>query len=290
MIHIFFVPGMFGTTIEYVLRNYTKEYEKINISILSDGSMHSFAKEYHPRNIDEINSNIHLNSKSIATPIYPFKNQHLDDILKIYQIESSDRCVLLHALNVESAELNLLFQYHKIADGLKVKLGLDIFCGNNNHNITSWNKSYSSWKDMQPWELREWFSIFYTDWVQEWVNSPTFVPSNWKIVSNIDVVNFPLDSFRQIIDFCGLTEDCGLENFSIKWKAAQQYIIDEFDLLDQIVYHTIAQEKFNWTAINIIAESIVQQRLRSKGYEIMCDGLNTFPTSSQDLYKLLIKV
>ena len=57
MIHVFFVPGMFGSTIEHIIRNYSNEYAEIlqkeptnlhdwhHTQILSDGSMHGFQKE-----------------------------------------------------------------------------------------------------------------------------------------------------------------------------------------------------------------------------------------------------
>jgi hypothetical protein len=289
MIHVFFVPGMFGSTIEYVLRNYTKEYPKNYTKILADGSMHSYFKEHHPLNLVDLDFS-NLTSNSIVTPIYPFKQMHLEDIIRNYSFAPTDSRILVHAEDLAAAELNCLFQYHKIAFGAKHNLGLQTFCGNNTHNVTSWNKSYTSWKEMQHWELREWFSIFYPQWTQEWVDSPTMVPSNWKVFSNAEVLNGSLEVFRQIINFCNLTEDNGLMAFATTWRQAQQYVIDELDLLNQIVDTTLTQFEFNWCPVNIIAEAIVQQKLRSKGYEIMCDGLNTFPTSSEDLYKLLIKV
>jgi hypothetical protein len=289
MIHVFFVPGMFGTTIEYLIRNYTKEYIKNNTGILPDGSMHSFLKECHPANLTELNYS-KIKKSSIITITYPFTHIHLADILKDYPFDLNDNCILVHADNFESAELNCLFQYHKIAVGTQSRAGLKIFCGNNEHNITAWNKSYTSWQDMQRWELREWFSIFYPSWIQEWISSPALVPDTWKIFSNTEFLTTPEEVFRQIINFCNLTEDSGLIDFTNKWRAAQQYIIDEFILLDQIVKNTLTQQEFSWYPINIIAESIIQQRLRSNGYEIMCDGLNEFPTSSCHLYKMLIKI
>jgi hypothetical protein len=67
----------------------------------------------------------------------------------------------------------------------------------------------------------------------------------------------------------------------------QQYIVDEFTLLDDICNNTINNIAFSWNPINIIAESIVQQRLRALGFEIQCDGLNNFPVDSKTLYNLL---
>jgi hypothetical protein len=288
MIHIFFVPGMFGSTVEYVLKNYTKEYEKIDGSILSDGSMHSFKKECHVWQANDLVP-VHQqpDSDSINTIIYPFKTQHLHQILEYYQPRSNDQCLLVHAQDLRSAELNCLFQYHKVAYGVASKLGLDIFYNSNQHNVKSWNQSYTSWQDMQLWELREWFSIFYPEWVNEWIHSTNLVNSDWKIISNLEILNDTENVLRQIINFCNLTEDRGLDNFVQEWRHRQQYIVDEYQLLDQIVNHTTTHQSLNWKPINIVAESIVQQRLRAVGYEIRCDGLNVFPTDSKTLYNLL---
>lgn len=294
MIHVFFVPGMFGTTIEYVLRNFTNEYQACTAEICSDGSMHWFKKEYHPRLATHIELVSDLNSSSITTPIYPFLDLHLPDIFNMYQQHipayKADPCVLLHASSLRGAELNMLFQYYKIAIGHHVHLGLDIFCGDNAHNIVNWNPSYTHWSEMKPWELREWFSLFYAQWVQEWIVSQQQVDSTFLKVDHIDVLDNFVPTISKIIKYCGLTETDGVEEFSKLWRGKQQYIVDEFELLDAIVTHSINNHQFSWSPINVIAEAIVQQRLRALGYEIRCDGLNTFPTDSETLYNLLEKV
>jgi hypothetical protein len=288
MIHVFFVPGMFGTTVEYVLRNYTKEYEKVSGYIRSDGSMHSFFKEHHVFQKDHLlQKNLKLRSDSITTPMYPFNDLRLEEILKKFPLNDS-RCILIHSNDLKCSELNLLFQYYKIANGAKLKLGLGLFFnGIDNNSAKNWNKLYRSWGDMHRWEQREWFSIFYPDYVNDWINSPLFVDETWKVISNIEFLDNTLDTFREIIKFCNLTEDYGLLEFATEWRDSQQYIMNEFNLLDSIINKTLLQKNFNWCSLNIISESIIQQRLRSLGYEIRCNGLNTFPTDSKTLYNLL---
>jgi hypothetical protein len=291
MINIFFVPGMFGSSLEFVLRSYTNEYVPIDASIDSDGSMHSFKKEFHLLSIDEINQYRAAQfNNSITTPIYPFKNAHLDEILKSYDLDKPGTYnLLIYADSTESAELNLLFQYYKIAAGSKNQQGLGIFCGNNIHNITQWNKDYLHWSQMKPWELREWFSLFYVQWVQEWIDSYDQVPDTFLKIKNTDFLFNTKNMCLQIMDFCKLTLSKNLDSFINNWRTKQQYIIDEFKLLDQIVDYTITNQKFVWQPISIISEAIVQQRLRSAGYEIKCDGLDTFPVDSKTLYSLLEK-
>ena len=142
---------------------------------------------------------------------------------------------------------------------------------------------------MQPWEIREWISLFYVAWVQEWIESQHQVGADFYKVSNTEILENLSQTVRKIFQHCDLTESLGLDDFAVHWRSKQQYIMDEFDLLDRVVECTINNVPFSWKPVNIIAEAIVQQRLRAVGYEIRCDGLDTFPTDSTIFYNLLEK-
>ena len=291
MIHVFFVPGMFGSTLEYVLRKYSNEYTSIDADVLPDGSMHSFSKKFHPISQQDLDSKLkHLDKNSITTPIYPFRNLKLPKILEKYTeyINSANKKILVYASNTRDSELNILFQYHKVVTG-SLQMGLDIFCSGNKHNITNWNINYKHWSEMRPWQLREWFSLFYVTWVQEWIESKNQVGADFYKVSNVEILENLPQVVREILQHCDLTESPGLDDFAVHWRSKQQYIMDEFDLLDRVIECTINNVPFSWDPVNIIAEAIVQQRLRSNGYEIRCDGLDVFPTDSATLYSLLEK-
>jgi hypothetical protein len=291
MIHVFFVPGMFGSTIEYIIRSYSKELTPVAGEILDDGSLHSFTKAAHFRHIEHIDDFFKTGSVvDVTTPIYPFKEQKLPEILKHFnQTDTfSDSCLLMYADSTNSAELNMLFQYHKISIG--VKLGLDIFCHGNEHNITAWDPAYRHWSDMKTWQIREWISLFYTPWIQSWTESVQQVDPQFLTVKNTDFLSNPVDTADRIFAHCKLTQKPGLGEFLRQWQQAQQYIVNEFKLLDQIVDCAIANQPLEWQPINIIAEAIVQQRLRAKGYEIRCDGLDKFPTDAIMFNTLLEKV
>jgi hypothetical protein len=291
MIHIFFVPGMFGSTVEYVLRSFTLDYEPIDGRLLSDGSMHSFQKEFHPLDIFEIKNFKGYHQDLITTPIYPFKQTHLPEILNNFKLLLlNSRPLLIYADSIRSAELNLLFQYHKIATG-SLRRGLGIFCGENAHNIVNWNANYKSWQEMEAWELREWFSLFYNTWVNEWIDSCNQVPNNFLKILNTDLLLNTKDTLLKIIDFCNLTlnPSANFDQFVTEWQNKQNYVVEEFNLLDQILENSLNKIDYDWKDLNIIAESIIQQRLRTIGYEIRCDGLNIFPTNSISLYNLLEK-
>jgi hypothetical protein len=289
MINIFFVPGMFGSTIEYVLRSYTKELTPVERRrCCADGSMHNFSRQLHTTSMSDILKLLdRSHNVEISTSIYPFQQNHLLDIVNAYKqfANQDDKNILIYAPDLRSAELNMLFQYYKIAFGSNIIAGLDLFCSGNEHNITNWNHLYTHWSQMQPWELREWLSLFYVNWMQEWTDSYHLTDESFLKIKNTDILYHPYLTIEQIAEFCKLTITNDMLLFLSEWQQHQQYIVTEFEYLDQIIDQTID----NWKPLSIISEAIIQQRLRSKGIELCCHGLNTFPTDSNSLYKLLKK-
>lgn len=279
---------MFGSTVEFVLRSYTDKFNKVDGEVLSDGSMHSFHKAFHPTDIKSITPK---SVADISTPIYPSTTHHFPEILQAFlDNQLIHNAIILYADSLRAAELNLLFQYHKIAFGKKINLGLALFCNSNTHDFVTWNQNYTCWNQMQPWELREWFSLFYVQWVQEWIESQHQSPDTFLKVRNTDILYDTKNTFERIFKFLNLTEIGELDLFITDWSQKQQYIVDEFDLLDRIVDCSINNQPLEWQPINLISEAIVQQRVRAKGYEIRCNGLDIFPTNAIMFNTLLEKV
>lgn len=290
MISIFFVPGMFGSTVEYVLRAYSKELSRIEKqTCCPDGSMHNFSRQIHAISMKDILklSDQSYNSLEIITTVYPFRENHLPDIIVTHRQFSkhNDKNILIYSPDLRSAELNMLFQYYKVAFGHEVKEGLDVFCHRNQTDIVNWNQAYTHWSQMQPWELREWLSLLYVVPVNEWINSYHQVDDSFLKVKNTTLLNNPQQAIQQIAEFCNLTFAEDPTDFLEHWRQQQQYIVDEFECLDAIVNQTID----NWKPLSIIGEAIVQHRLKAKGFELRCHNLNVFPTDSDSLYKLLEK-
>ena len=280
---------MFGSTIEYSLRNFTEELIPVTGQILNDGSMHSFKKQAHPvgqASLDRLL--LSLDSADIITCLYPFTKSSLEEIVQTLQVVNNLKCVIMFANTPHDAELNLLFQYFKISTGSKFNSGLGMFF-NHTNNAKKWNAQYNSWKDMQSWEMRELFSLNYPVWISNWHNN-LVQPSNDLIkISTREFLNTTATAIHKIINHCGLTPKKGIDEFANVWQSKQQYILDEFELLDHIVESAVSNQSFTWSPVCFISEGIIQKRLRSKGFELQCDGLNMFPTDSKSLHKLLYK-
>jgi len=283
---------MFGSTIEFCIRNFSNEYQskidnELESYIRSDGTLHSVKKELHlpsDKMYDLLNQ-YNSSSNTIATAIYPTENNHFPEIIQQLYTNSDfqqNKNVLLYADSLSAAELNLYFQYYKIATGdstTGLQMGLGIFF---NHR--------KDWQDLELWELREWFSIFYSDWIQEWTESYRSTQSDFLSLSNVDFLYHPKQCLARIFKHCELTfNEKDIDKFVKMWQNKQQYIINNENLCRDIIANTIDQVSFSWQHTNIVQEAIIQKRLRDCGYEIKCWNLNTFPTSTEQLYNLLEK-
>lgn len=290
--NVFFVPGMFGSTIEFVLRNYTHDFESVAGEVLGDGSLHSYTKNCHPTHSNDIevaskliteNNNINY----ITTPIYPFETRNIDQIIHEYEkadLLRGNANILLYAPDQRHCELNILFQYYKIAYG-SLQMGLNIF--SQPSHPEKWNSDYKSADDLSRWEYREWFSIFYPQWTSKWRDSENLVKNNFLKISNGNFLKNPSECIEDIIFSYNFKKNGDFSKFFFDWKNKQNYIVEKQKLLDNIVDAALSNENFKWDSLTVIEEAIVQQKLRECGFEIMCDGLNVFPRESRYLYRLL---
>ena len=293
MINIFFVPGMFGSTLEYMLRNFTNNFTPVTGEILLDGSVHSFEKQFHwhHEGIEKLFSTFN-DSIEIANILYPEETHSINWIIENWPDDlTKSKNIMVVAENLRNAELNLLFQYYKIAYGVKLKFGLNIFfCIN---NLDKWDEKIKNWSDARLWQLRESYSLFYPRMIEEsWTLNDTDIP-NLITVKNYDILYNLKETFLKIVNFCELTlRDENLDTFITEWVSKQNYIINEFNLLDKIVQSTLNKEYFDWSndRLCLISEAIIQQRLRQHGYNIKCCNLNKFPTNSKELENLLEKL
>lgn len=290
MINILYVAGTFGSTVEYALRSHTKEYTIESSDPLPDGSMHGFRHQAHLQNtqlfFDYFDNQ--RSCDSIATILYPQKN--LDLVAMIDYISDKkfahSKNILIYCDDFDFAEQNLLFQYHKIASGHSEDQYFKIFADMDTVDFTRWCVTESSLSGIQSWQFREWFSLFYPGMINTWLNVPK-KNDNFLTISSKEILLDTQSALEKIIKFCNLTLNKNLVPFVAKWQSAQQYILHEYKTVCKIVQATVNKKYYSWSDLNIIAEAIVQQKLRQQGFEIKCDALNVFPTNSLDLHRIL---
>lgn len=289
MINIFFVPGMFGSTVEYMLRNFTNEFEPIDGKILEDGSMHSFKKKFHrhKEGIEKLFSEF-SNDIDITSIPYPEETKNFNWIIENWPGDfNNSKNILITAFDKSDAELNLLFRYYKIAKG-SLSLGLNMFF--EHLNPGKWNEKYKHFLELDTWELRESFSLFYPEYINEFIEKDCSTIPNLRIIRNTDILYKQKQTFLELINFLNLS--CKLENldkFIDEWQHKQQYIVDEFNLIEKIVESALTNTNFDWSnhRLCLLSEAIIQHRLREQGYELKCYNLNSFPTNTKTLTNIL---
>lgn len=302
MINIFFVPGMFGSTIEFIIKNFSNEFsndqEDLNNYILEDGSLHSYKKEFHPCTLDALKEMAAMSSleKRVNTPIYPTPDGKFNELLDtvISRDFLLNKNILIHSPTQTASELNMFFQYYKIAIGSNGHHnGMGVFFDgpNANANVVRWNEKYCTWQDMKKWELREWFSMFYEAWLSQWIDSATEAPSSFLKLTNTEMLDNPKQFMDTIFNYCNLTwNNKDIDNFLNIWHTKQNVIVNKFNECYSILNNIINNNDTTWEELDFIQEAVLQKKLRDHGYKIKCWELDKFPTSTKQLYNLLEKV
>jgi hypothetical protein len=282
MIVVIFPVGAFGSTIEYSLRQFSNELTKIKAHVMQNGSIHSYSKEFHPITISQIKKLTDW-SIEIATPIYPGLDflSPLQTMIEFEKIIPDDKkVVVVHTNTLEMAERTQLFAYHKNNDFL--------------HRVVkdkekSWNSNYTSYNCMKKYELREALS-YHIDQQKNHLEIGNHIIKDWLYISADDILYDFKATLYRIINYCGLTINSSnsIDTFYIEWFAKQQYILDEFKRINNIVEALDNKIYFEWSSLSILGEAIVQSRLRKNNMEIACFNLDTFPTNTTDLLKVIL--
>jgi hypothetical protein len=291
-IHIFFPPGGFGTTLEYAIRRFSKEFKTVSAQVDFRGSIHpyseaiihsahSFHKRNHIVNIADFNKENFL-GKDISTPIYPAVGCPLisDTISKFKEIiDPGDRVIFIEIKDTNAYERNFLFHFNKVDFFQMSPLA-----------YKQWNRSYQSTTDMQPWELREALSLILVSNHSQYFDLNKFKQNNWLTLTTDQILYNFVDTIKIIINYLGLTleNDNQLEEFYQHWFAKQQYVIDYANVVNDIVEKIVNEEDFSCQDLTLAQEAVIQFRLKLLGKELKCFGLNVLPTNTLDFKNIIV--
>jgi hypothetical protein len=284
MIIILFPAGGFGSTIEYSLRKFSNELKKIEATIMEDGSIHSYKKEFHPLTFDEL---LELKNKEssieIATPIYPGFD-YLEPFETIKEIHKSlkdyKKFVVIHFNTTAMAERNQLFCYYKIPNWIDTVL---------KDKHTQWDATYTSVNDMQIFEKREALS-FHMDTLSSYLKIQENIFKDCLYITADNILYDFKNTILKIINYYELTIDDSedINSFYREWFSKQKYILNEFDTINSILDSiNDLREEFEWKPLSIAGEAIIQSRLRKQGMEIACYNLDVFPTNTTSLKEFI---
>ena len=155
-----------------------------------------------------------------------------------------------------------------------------------------WNY-FDDFNNQTPvWILREFFSL----WIVDCFNNGYSIDKYNNVHSKISITtqDIFLNFIPTLISICdALDLEINIDNESI--------IENHTNFLNLQKYHNSQIKCHQWVNDIIIGtqscspcqtifdESYVQYLLRASGFEVQCDGLNIFPTSSTDMKKLIYK-
>lgn len=164
-------------------------------------------------------------------------------------------------------------------------------------------KIYQNWpiapttppSKIPPWVKREFLSFYLMPaWMDqvEWYHPDTWSHVKACVITVDDLLfNFET-SLTKIQQHCGLNFVRPISDLLPyhQENLKLQYYLQQDQLCKDIVDSTVNNVNLDWQALPLGSEVWVQWELRNRGFEIQCDGLDTFPTNSIQLKELLYSV
>jgi len=282
---ILYPAGGLGKTLEYGIKHFSRERGPlVGNPLTTYGSMHNYSLEKHIVWIDQVNEEMRDENK-IVTIISPCQKQDYEtSITKIKRfLNDKDQIIFISFNTVRAVEILWLMKYTKLPLTSEMS-PIPPEC------YRQWDPNANSALDLKFWQLRELLSIQFNGQIDTYVNLDRYADGHWLIVDFEKTFSELPNIINQCISYFNWERNLeDINPFFETWSSKQKDITDRLIEIDNIVSNTLGSEKFTWNNLPLIDQVLIQARLLREGYELACDGLNNFPTSSIDLKKLLIK-
>jgi len=290
---ILYNGGSYGTYLDWVLNTLTSTVD-IKPPFTKSGNSHLFRgiPLGTPGSVEwqeKINQNI----------VFQFARAHPkthrdESILNSIEISlnSFDRIIFCYP-DQDSILLNINNEYTKIWDNwLENRLKDPEFADN---LYSNWNiKPGTPAKQVPDWITRELLSY---NLIPSWKSSVEwFLPDVWshpncKFLFISDLLYKFESVISEIQSFCNLDfkkEIKDLIPYHAQMLSLQKYLTQD-QTCSNIIKSILTDQPTSWESLPMPSQSWIQWQLREIGYEIRCDGLDTFPTNSVHLQELLYK-
>lgn len=172
-----------------------------------------------------------------------------------------------------------------LTDSIILRLGKTV-----NDQVKNWNKN--SIAEMQPWELREFLSLYmYSEWVGLY-QSLSEIKNEFPNIIFLEIGQLrddfhnTISSLLEKVNLTKCREDT--EYIYNAWSELQHFKHRDSEV-KKIVNSTINNIDLTWDKLSIIDEAEIQRQLRVNGWEIKCFDLDIFPTSSTQLRSVLYR-
>lgn len=289
---IFYHPGAYGSWVEWVIQRCHADFARFTkpSPLQEDGSSHRHTRlmDYdisHPQGHQSILKSLEYRDD---VPLLTFRaipktsiNEDAAEIMN--HAAASVNCIYISVGNDRMRELVLLNADKKIQPYARQLSEID--------QIRQWNSDAQSIDDLAAWEIREYLSLHY-----------------YTSIKDMTELTQPLDDSILTLDVSEILDDAEsmvmkiFDRFrlpllqdnipSIKQEHAKmlrlQDSLRELEAIDSSIAACLGGQDVAIPEISLLAQAIMQKRLRDLGYEMRCYGLNQWPTSTAALHKLLV--
>ena len=291
---IAFNGGAYGTYLEWCLTSLTT-VDEITDPFTSNGNSHNFVGHH----MDMQRWRDYVDSDDVwpFCRIHPKSAKFLDLVANMQEIVTGCRHTVLLYPDKDSQLLCVNNYYQKVMQ--------DFWSNQFSIGHIDRNKIYDNWpmlkdtpvEDIPIWVRREFLSYYLmpSGFNQiEW-----FFPEQWQhpqcqVVFVKDLLYNFTNTLEKIIESSGMKISRPVEELQASHHRmlSLQQNIGQDRLCHQIIDATVSNKLFDWSdqVLPLASQSWIQWQLRNQGWEIKCHDLNTFPTNSESLEKLLIKI
>ena len=294
---IVFQGGAYGNYLKWILHTLLTDNEKIVVPWQGNGTSHD---QSYIKNDKFFNVRGHFNQIFEPTPknipkvftVHPKTDQEHDMVSRVRHIQEHVDKVLFLYQSTNTYLLGVNNYMYKIWNDLRSgPLGYI----NPNDLYHNWNIAYNTpFEKIPRWILREYFSYnVFTSWEsqQQW-----FMPDQYQhkdcfyIFVDHLLFNF-LGTIEKIRVFLGrewTRDPKDLLIYHMENLKNQKYLFQDV-IAKNIIDSVLDKKNCNWNDqyVTIFTEAFVQKKLREHGLELRCNGLNVFPTCTEDLFKVI---
>ena len=284
---IAFAGGTYGTYLEWCLTTLVSGKE-IKEPFTGRGSSHGFAG-YHVNDIDGWRNYVCSDLDYQFVRLHPKTKTTESITANMLEIAKEAQQIIYLYPDQSTVLLVINNWFYKISDNwMEILLRSDL------------SKIYDNWPvkkdtptDQLPrWVLREFLSLYLMPaWYDqvEWNHASNWSHPKSLLITVSDLLFDFENTLVKIQKFCNLDYQIPTSRLlpSHEKNMSLQKYLGQDQLCKKIVESSISGEHLDWTELPLPSESWIQWQFRNLGYEIRCDGLDTFPTNSLQLKELL---
>jgi len=288
---VIFHGGAYGTYVEWCLTTLCSD-QPIQAPFTVLGNSHGFSGHHVARTCEEwtryVESKKYHEFVRVEPKIYETQSavEFLDQVMG-----SVDRALLLYP-DPQSIVLNLNNVYYKTFEDFW-QYYFESNPDGEQYVLQNWPVPVdTNINDIAVWIKREWLSLWFVPWwldMLEW-----YLPDRWKsdhcqlILLHDLLYNFE-STMQRLVDFLQLKIQRPVQELVPyhKQNLQLQKYLGQDQICNAVVDCTLQSKYYEWAPLPLPSEAWVQWRLRTLGWEIQCDGLDTFPTNSVQLKELI---